>query len=322
MFWAFSSWQGIASKYALTKVLVLAELLKRLLKAFAEVDLFNKPESPTFFLVYAHNNPEAGTANAARVRDLISWLRILRSRVISDRSLSLEPWATREDSDFFRDILSNQFCLLPKRGKATSVSNVSNVDKVILCCSDVLQSYSEDVRMKAYTSAIREFYFRPETDPENTDEVKKGLEKIVQSYCDKEGFHHVITELAFLEIRCLRSERHHGIIPIMLNGDNIKYLPLHSIGVPLWLKPQAHSKSIIHECQVLHRLLFNLLRQLYKDRHTSIYEFEDCYKSCAERLSPGSILPSQEDFGHLIAREIASTMGRLASNHSATVRMC
>ena len=304
-------------------MLVLANLFKRLLEAFAELDLFNKPKSPTFFLVYAHEtHHKAGKANAALARDLIHWLRVLRSRVISDRSLSVEPWATREDSDSFRDILSNQFCLLPKRGKATSVSHVSNVDKVILCCSEVLQSYSEDSRMKPYTKAINEFYFRPETDPENTDEVKKGLEEIVKLYCDEEGFHHVLTEMAFLKIRCTQEKRHHGIIPVLLNGDNIKYLPLHNIGVPLWLKPQAQSKSIIHESQVLHRLLFNLLRQLYEDKHTSISAFEECYKTCAEKISPGSVLPSQKNFDDSIAAEIASTMGRLVSNHTATLRTC
>jgi hypothetical protein len=299
---------------------VLDQIFRRVLETFADIDLADNAKSPTIFLVYAHDNRSVGNADAELARDLIYWLGVIRSKVISDRSPSLEPWVTREDSDSFRDILSNQFCLLPKRDNIRRVYDFSNVDKVILCCSEVLQNYYEDSRMKAYTTTIREFYLRSKTDLKSTDEIKKGIEGIVKLYYDKEGFHHVLTELAFLEIRYIEEERHHGIIPVLLNGGSIKYLPFQNSGIPLWLKPQGQSKSMIHERQVLHRLLFNLLLQIYEGHHASIKKFEECYKNCAKRLAPGSILPLQEEFDLLISTEIALTSGQLASSHVATLR--
>jgi hypothetical protein len=174
--------------------------------------------------------------------------------------------------------------------------------------------------MKTYTAAIKEFYFHPERDLNNPDEVKKGIERIVKTYCDKEGFHHVLTELAFLEIRSEKEKRYHGIIPVMLNGDGIKSLPFFDSGVHLWLKPQGHSKSMIHECQALHRLLFNLLRQLYEDQHASIDEFEICYKNCVETLSYASSLPSQKNFEDLVSTEIKLTLDRQIRSLRATLR--
>jgi hypothetical protein len=206
------------------------------------------------------------------------------------------------------------------RGKAKGDYHISHVDKVVVCCSEVLQAYYEDGRMKAYIKAIDEFYFHPNTDLNNSEEVKEGLERIVRSYQDREGFHHVLTELAFLKIRYALNQRHHGIIPVVLNGDGIKYLPLQDTGVPLWLKPQEPSKSMIQECQVLHRLLFNLLHQLYENQHTSISAFQDCYNSCVAELSTWSISQSQENLDRLISIKIASTMKKLASSLAATIR--
>jgi hypothetical protein len=288
------------------------------LKAFADTDSFSGENSPTFFVVYAHDAPNVGKADAARVQKLIDLLKILRTKVISDRSLFPGPWHTRENG-VVCDVLSNQFCLLTKGSNAGSVDNARRVDKVILCCSEVLQSYHEDSHMKAYTEAIKDFYFDTR-DSKNTDEVKKGLETIVKAYCDKEGFHHVLTELAFLEIRCIEEERCHGIIPVVLNGDGIEPFPFFNHGVPLWLKVQGHSKSIIHESQVLHRLLFKLLRQLFEEQHESIDQFEFCYKNCAEMLSPTSSLPSLENFEHLVSTEINSTLKRLIYRYAATLR--
>jgi hypothetical protein len=174
--------------------------------------------------------------------------------------------------------------------------------------------------MKRYTERIKDFYFDARCDLKNTDEVKKGIEGIVKEYCDKEGegFHHVLTELAFLEIRTIQEEKQHGIIPVVLNEDSIEIPSFLDIGVPLRLKPQKPSKSMIHECQVLHRLLFNLLRQLYEDKHASINEFEDCYKKCAHSLE--SNLPSPEKFERLISTEIKLTLDRLLRRRLATFR--
>lgn len=299
---------------------MLTTLFERILETFADTDEFIKEESPTFFLVYAHENASAGKANAALARNLIRWLTVLRSKVLSDRSTSLGPWWTRGDGNFHRDILWNQFCLLPESGKAGSVHNISSVDKVILCCSEVLQSYHEDSRMKEYTEAIKNFYRDPNRDITNTDEVKKGIEGIVKEYCGKEGFHHVLTELAFLEIRCIQQEKQHGIVPVVLDDDSITIPGFLDIGVPLRLKPQKPSQSMIHECEVLHRLLFNLLGQLYQNRTVSIEEFKECYRKLVEKLSLQSSVPSLEEFEISISAEIKLAVDRLIRRGLATHR--
>lgn len=259
-----------------------------------------------------------GKADAALARQLIDWLKVLRAKVFSDRSTRSELWSTREDG-VTRDILFNQFCLLPKEGNIDSVDNSNRVEKVILCCSEVLQRYREDGRMKAYTEDIKKFY-RENREWKNTKELEKGIERIVETYCDKGGFHHVLTEVAFLEIRSIQEERDHGIIPIKLNGASIKYLPFFSSGNTHWLAPQKHSRSVFHECQVLHRLFFKLLRRLYEDHHAAIDELEDCYERCVKRLSPEVSLPSQKDLDDLLSKETLTAVNRINRNLAARTR--
>ncbi|CZR68408.1 related to ankyrin [Phialocephala subalpina] len=236
----------------------LATLFESILREFADTDLFSKEISPTCFLVYAHDAPNVGNADAARAQQLIDWLKTLRSIVFADRSQFL-PWYDRENGAAGRDILSNQFCILPKSGNAGSVYNISSVDKVILCCSEVLQSYYGDSRVKKYTQDIRDFYFDRERNLQNTNEVKEGIKRIVKAYSDREGFHYVLTELAFLEIRSIQEQHNHGIIPVVLNGEGIESLPFFKNEVALWLKPKLHSKSTIHEFQIRHKFFFKLL---------------------------------------------------------------
>lgn len=290
-------------------------LLERLLVAFADTDEFIKEEAPTFFLVYAHDNPDAGTAHGTLVRGLICWFQVLRSKVLSDRSISREPWTTREDINSGRDILSNQFCLLPKDSESENVRKIGRVDKVILCCSDVLQKYHEDRNMKAYIEALKNTYSSSNKALKNFEEIKLGIENIVREYLSQPGFHHVLTELAFLEIRCSQDRKQHGVIPVVLDQGRIPQFL--DAGIPLEFRPQKFSGSMIHDCQILHRLFFNLLRQLYESKSEVIRELEQCYKKCVDRLSEcvnhvsGSRLPSTEIFEHRISLELGKVLDRL-----------
>jgi hypothetical protein len=174
--------------------------------------------------------------------------------------------------------------------------------------------------MKNYLQAIKDFYSSARRDLRYTDEIKNGIEEIVRTYQDKEGFHHVLTELAFLEIRCVQEDGHHSVIPVVFNGDGIRSLPLFSSGVPLWLTPQRHGKSLIHKCQASHRLLFNLLRQIYPTKHRAIDEFNNCYEKCVELFLPGSSQSSRETFEDKISVEIKLTVDRLIKHGLAIIR--
>ena len=280
--------------------------------------MFSRENSPTFFVVYTHDAPKFGNANAEQARQIIEWLRKLRSIVFSDRSQFL-PLYDRENGGAGRDILSNQLCLLPKRGRVHSVYNVKSVDKVILCCSEVLQNYCKDGHTERYIQAIKQTYNNTK-DLENTDEVRNGIAEIVNTYSKEEWFHHVLTELAFLEIRSTQEERNHGIIPVVLNGDSIDYLSFSKKGVPLWLKLQEKSESTIHECQVLHKLLFRILRQIYTDKHQDIDVLERCYTNCVEKLLQEPGLPSKEDFNFFMRCQLSSGMKQIINNGQATSR--
>jgi len=88
----------------------------------------------------------------------------------------------------------------------------------------------------------------------------------------------------------------------------------------LWLKLQGQTETIIRPCQAVHRLLFNLLRQIYTDKLLAISEFNNCYEKCAVMLSAGSILPSLEEFRRMVSEEIALTLGRLIGHGLAALR--
>lgn len=288
------------------------------MQTIADTDAFSKSDSPNFFLVYAHNNVSVGEAGADIALQLITGLKALRTKVLSDRSLSLEPWYTREDNHAVQDVVSNQFCLLPQSiYKAGDDCSIGSVDKVILCCSEVLKSYYQDKLMKTYIKAIKDSYFQQAAG--NIDEFKELVEEIVKQYRNKEGFHHVVTELAFLEIRVSEEKRNHGIIPLVLSGDDIEFLPFLDDGNPLWLKPQK-PESTIHECQISHRLVFKILRQIYTDQHTLIDEFENCYRRCVKDVSPGSSLPSQSRFEGVISTELKRSTDRLIGLQTAAIR--
>lgn len=303
---------------------MLDRLLERILKAFADTDEFIKGESPTFFLVYAHDNPVAGMAHATLARGLIRWLKMLRSKLLSDRSTSLEPLYIREDINYNRDILSNQFCLLPKDSRFEDVHHIGRVDKVILCWSEVLQSYHEDRNMKAYIDAIKSIYSSYSKVSEKSEEMKLAIENIVRKYLSQPGFHHVLTEMAFLEIRCCQEEKQHGIIPVVFDRGRIPQFL--DAGVPLEFRAQRFSKSMIHDCQVLHRLFFNLLRQLYEYKSEVIEELEQCYEKCVDRLSEcinrvaGSSLPLPEILEQWISVEFGQAIERLSRRRTATYR--
>ncbi|RYP92365.1 hypothetical protein DL770_001567 [Monosporascus sp. CRB-9-2] len=103
---------------------ITEEQFVRLLRSFADLDFFSHSNTPTIFIVYAHDNSQVGTANANHVHDIIEWLLAIRSRTVSDKSPLL--WYTEDrhpDSAPARNILNNQFRLLPTCSSPDSVVN-------------------------------------------------------------------------------------------------------------------------------------------------------------------------------------------------------
>ncbi|KAI0865611.1 hypothetical protein F4860DRAFT_258746 [Xylaria cubensis] len=88
------------------------------------------------------------------------------------------------------------------------------------------------------------------------------------------GFHHVLTELAFLQIRKDHT-KNHGIIPVVLSGDNVEYL------------------EFVERCDVFlkgtnkepYKLFFELLERVYADEksHTTIRIIQNCCKELQKK---------------------------------------
>ncbi|KAI0166892.1 hypothetical protein GGR52DRAFT_78917 [Hypoxylon sp. FL1284] len=288
----------------------VGNLFSTILGILAETDVFSHATSPSIFIVYAHDNVNEGTAYAWCVHRLIAWLKDIRSRTISDKS-PLPLWHTREGgSDAVRNILDHQFCLLPQHSKPDNIGTICSVDKVVVCGSKLLRRYYEDTFTSPYIAAIKESYREGLDDFSDTSVLKNKIRKVVESNCQLLAFHHVLTELAFLELRDHDNNR--SVVPVTLDKEDLMgYLPFVS-------PTDLVGKLMSFEEAGLHRLFFHLLRQLYTDAHPLINRFEECYTKAAEKLKSKSA-SIQESWG-VVYSEIRRTVGDLMRLDGAALR--
>ncbi|KAI1157290.1 hypothetical protein F5B18DRAFT_238352, partial [Nemania serpens] len=122
------------------------------------------------------------------------------------------PDNDQSDPASVHNILDNQFRLLPR-------SSSSSVDKVIVFGSEVLRQYKQYPFAGRYMQELQTVYekARPE-------DCESEIRTLVETRCKEVGFHHVLTELAFLQIRKNKHSKSHSIIPVVLSGDNVEYL--------------------------------------------------------------------------------------------------
>lgn len=277
--------------------------------------------------MYAHENGNTSEkAESKLVQALIQLLQRVRPKIVSDRSpLLRDSRSIRKEGKLpVHNILWNQFCLLPKSGQADKINEVvGSVDKVLFCSSEVLQSYHQDNRMKKYTEEIKEFYAKSANLRKGTnkdiDEFKRGMDDIVKNFCNQGGFHHVITEMAFLEIRAEQEKdpKCHSIIPVILNSGDTH--PFDKLLVRV-KATKLSNEGIIHESQILHKLFFDVLKRLFEDLHLIIKEFEYCYNNCVTMLNPELNLPLQWEFEESMSKEVLKTTLRLARDALASIR--
>lgn len=264
-------------------------IFSRFLRQLAGYDLFCKPDEPTAFIVYAHDNESNGIANADSVKLLIKWFKVIRARVYSDKNLDLVHAPRPTADQAIRDILSNQFCLLPQ-----SAAPKSNVDKVILCGSQTLEIYCESSFAGEYHDAIKEAYRQARAENLDEEALQKHIRQVIRRWNHRYGFHHVLTELAFIEIRASEENGNKSIIPVALNGNNeslLKYLPfLEPTNLALKLDPEKG----------LYMLFFKLVQQISPRNNTLI----DCYMSCYVAASSefGRVRLTNENIGEIIKK--------------------
>ncbi|KAI0851851.1 hypothetical protein F5Y00DRAFT_274688 [Daldinia vernicosa] len=254
------------------------ELFSKILEFFANIDVFSCSTSPSIFIVYAHENPKLDTrANAESVKRLIEYFRRIQARIISDKS-PLPLFDDREGgSAATRNILDNQFCLLPAPNDSNNAGTISGVERVVVCSSGLLKRYYEDDFTSSYIGAIEASYTKGRT-ASFVQQYKEGIRKVVEDSCSHDAFHHVLTELAFLKIRSSQSRNNHDIIPVALDQEPVTYLPFLD-NCDLFLKLKSSKKVD------LHWLFFTLLRQIYTSADSLISRFKDCYDAAMGRLN-------------------------------------
>ena len=253
---------------------VQTDLFRRILVCLAETDTFSKPTTPSFFVVYAHDN-----ASEENVRFLIEWFGIIRSRIVSDKRPL--PVLGSRAQDSARNIFCNQSCLLPHEGTSSGDEVIASVDKVILCASEVLRRYFEHDFTPPYIHGIVTEFNNRGVSQKPDRALFERLKDFVETHLETDGFHHVLTELAFLSIRDSHLKPH-GIIPLVFNGDRTEYSSLFgAIGIQksdliLELKAPTYVE--------LQRLFFKLLKHVYPEHHVLIDYFMDCFNTTSRNL--------------------------------------
>lgn len=250
---------------------------------------------------------------------MISWLRRINAQILSDQFPVFDFDHTPDRKDAIRNIVANQLCILPPCTDTDGKRTVA--EKVIVCGSDVLENYYHKPWVFPYMNRIIEIVNTKAT--QSPDSLKSELRDCVQSCTEsvKDDFHHVITELAFLQVRKSHFEERrqpHGMVPISLKqgGDEapMQYLPFFTNSdLKLTLKSnEEHS---------WHKLFFKLLEQLFPDTIDIIGPFKKCYNLIVEPLERESKVPtSQEQLQDIINQHITKAHIEYQGRSSVRIR--
>ncbi len=285
-------------------------------KALSTLGSLELPNKPSLFLVYAHDNPSYGKAEAAISRYLIDKLSQIQVKLYSDQtpmgqpsSRAVEDW--KEDGKL-EDILTSQLCLLPTRLR----NDVEPVGKVVVCCSEVLGSYLEWKDYKKFHEELREAYNKDlaaySKDGEQKDAlaIRQVVNKFSRGEEYKAGFHHVLTEMAFLQIRAEQLTEQHGIIPVSLTPKSSKQC-LGGFIAPTTVRmegicrfeEQAKVGREVYLNQGEHLVLFKLIERLLvgsDEAQTFLSKFWQGYDKCISRLNDESSTPGELEFTKLV----------------------
>ncbi len=278
-------------------------------KALSTLGSLELPNKPSLFLVYAHDNPSYGKAEAAISRYLIDKLSQIRVNLYSDQTPMGQPFLRasedwKEDGKL-DDILTSQLCLLPTRLR----DGVELVDKVVVCCSEVLEKYLDWPHYGAFYRELREAY-RKDCEQRGTSAIREVVKAFSQGEEYKAGFHHVLTEMVFLQIRAEQLTEQHGIIPVSLTPKSSKQC-LRSFIASTTVRmedisrfeEQVKAGREVYLNQGQHLVLFKLIERLLVGSDQAqmfLNKFWQGYDKCIFRLSKESSMPGELEFTKLV----------------------
>ncbi|KAK6075225.1 Ankyrin repeat domain-containing protein 50-like protein 3 [Seiridium cupressi] len=187
---------------------------------------------------------------------------------------------------------------------------LETVDNVILFGSEV-QCYWENESAGRYAAEISKRYNKAKERNLSREERNAHIWEFVDSQvgeANQSWFHHVLTELAFLDLRASGDLEHHGIIPFALDGRLLTYLPYikHS---------DVHLKTgvVSDKPSFLHRTYFRLLKHIYTKAHFVIEDYESCYTASKVRLGQEGGTITRETLSNIVFEKTseANIMHRL-----------
>ncbi|UAW63831.1 NACHT domain-containing protein [Mycoavidus sp. HKI] len=284
-------------------------LFEKALLTLSSLEVSNKP---SLFLVYAHDNQDHGEAKASTSKYLIEKLSEIQVILYSDQAPMAQPYSSSEEElkedARLENILSNQLCLLPDQLK----KGVKPVDKVVVCCSAVLGSYLKEwsdyekfyQELKKAYAEDRKAYLE-DAERASAMAIRQVVKKFSQDPDYKAGFHHVLTEMAFLEIRAEeRGEDRYGIIPVSLTPDSYqqclaRFITSTTVRMEGMLRFDVEGKAEqdVHPNQKKqHGVIFKLIERLLagnNEAKTFLSKFWEGYGNFIARLK------KEPSLGHL-----------------------
>lgn len=270
----WSTWLAHLVDTCLFKALEI--LFDKILDQFAATSHFSSSVSaPSIFIVYAHDNEEEGNACGDCVRKLINWLEKIHARVLWDHSPLPAFQSRKEGNEAIHDILANQICLLPQRTHNDDSTTGTGVDKVIVCGSEVLERYCNKVYATSYVEDIVGICQAYAGEPMDT--LKSIIRGRVEFERGNGDFHHILTELAFLQVRrsIFPETEGHGIVPVVFNQINTYEAPMQYL--PIFYNTDVKLKLKSTDATSLQRLFFKLLERLFPDDRDFVRSFRECY---------------------------------------------
>ncbi len=278
-------------------------------KALLTLSSLEVSKKPSFFLVYAHDNEAHGEAKASTSKYLIEELSKIQVVLYSDQTPMAQPYAglpqKRKQDGRVEDILTSQVCLLPDQLQ----DGVEPVDKVVVCCSEVLGRYLTWPHYEDFYQALQAAYLK-DREAYCKDGGRLGnsvIREVLSTFSEKEpykaGFHHVLTEMAFLQIRAEQLKDQHGIIPVSLTPNSYKQCLGHFIErtrVRLEditrLAEQAQTDAEVYPNQSRHWVLFKLIERLLinsDEAQIFLKKFWQGYRDFISQLNDKSAMPGE-----------------------------
>ncbi|KAM7184423.1 hypothetical protein V8F33_012984 [Rhypophila sp. PSN 637] len=273
---------------------MLEESFNRILEIMTQVGA--GAGSPKFSIIYAHENAELPDypAHTAVVQKFIGWFKRLGLDVDSDRSP--HGWAADRCAEIpgaSNDILKNQVCLLPPEWDSR------NVEIVIIFGSQLLNQYIKDEQGitiddgATYTKTLVDKCWELEKARVAGDAWCEGtaydeIAKIQHGFASKMGsiFHHILTELAFVQFRN-QYQKSPNMIPVLL--DEGACLDAF-FSKALLYKNTLLREPINHED--LYKSLFKIILRFESvERNRFLIEaMRECFTKCREALQTKATL--------------------------------